>query len=224
MNNPSEKYLKEMNKGNYALALTLLDTELQKKPDDMVLLYNFGICCSRTGNHKKCVSILEDVLRISNGYIEKDNIYRLIIYSLIHLNEWDRALFLTDERLKVNVGDIRLLSFRAHIIERMGKIQDAIQIHRNILKINPEYKNSLNSVAYLITTLPDPTTEEINEAVDCIRKALVQDSENPAYLDTFGVILKMKGNREQAKIAFQKAISRSRVANSVILEHMQDLL
>ncbi|MCB1178893.1 MAG: hypothetical protein KDK36_15015, partial [Leptospiraceae bacterium] len=209
---------------NYALALTMLDAEIQHDSTNPVLLYNFAICCSRTENHKKCISVLEELLKTSEKYIEIDSIYKLIIYSYIKLEQLDNALKITDERLKINVGDVKLLSFRAHIIEKQGKIQDAIQIHKNILKIKSDYKNSLNSIAYLTTLLPSPTVDEVNEAIDCIKLALSQDKNNPAYLDTFGVILKMKGNKEQAKQALQKAISLSPSANSEILNHLQDLL
>ncbi len=219
-----KKYLREMDKGNYALALTLLDTEIQKTPDNPELLYNFAICCSRTDNHKKCLSILEDLLARFDRFIERDNIYRLMIYSLIHLREYQKALDLTDERLKVNVGDLKLLSFRAHILEKLGKIPEALQIHRNILKIQPDYKNSLNSVAYLISISPNPSKQDLAEAVDCIKKALSRDPNNPAYLDTFGVILKLQGKNQEAKRAFQKAISCSKKVYSIILEHLQELL
>lgn len=219
-----KKYIREMDRGNYALALTILDTEIQKSPNNPELLYNFAVCCSRTDNHKKCLSVLEDLLARFDRFIERDNIYRLIIYTLIHLHEYIKALELTDERLKINVGDLRLLSFRAHILEKLGKTDEALQIHRNILKIRADYKNSLNSVAYLISVLPNPSAEDLSEAIDCIKKALAGDLNNPAYLDTFGVILKLQGKPEEAKRAFQKAISRSPKVNSVILEHLQELL
>lgn len=219
-----KKYLKEIEKGNYALALTLLDTEIQKDPNNPELLYNFAICCSRTDNHKKCLQVLEDILNRYEKFIERDNIYRLIIYTLIHLHEYDRALEITDERLKINVGDLRLLSFRAHIMEKKGKIEEALQIHRNILKLKPDYINSLNSVAYLITQLPNPKPEDLKEANECIKKALSRDLNNPAYLDTFGVVLQLQGKKEEAKRAFQKAIVNSKKLNSVILDHLEKLL
>lgn len=218
------KYLKEMEKGNYALALTLLDTEIQKDPNNPILLYNFAICCSRTENHKKCLQVLEDILKRYEKFIERDNIYRLIIYSLIHLHEYDKALEITDERLKVNVGDLRLLSFRAYIMEKKGKLEEALQIHRNILKLKPDYINSLNSVAYLITQLPNPKLEDLKEANECIKRALSKDLNNPAYLDTFGVVLQLQGKKEEAKRAFQKAIAKSKKLNSIILDHLEKLL
>jgi tetratricopeptide (TPR) repeat protein len=218
------KYIREIEKQNYALALTLIDNELTNDPENPELLYNLAICCSRTGNFKKCISVLENLLDKSFKFIEIDNVYRLIIYSHIQLNSYDKALDLTDERLKVNVGDVKLLSFRAHIMEKKNKIEDAITIHRNILKIYPDYKNSLNSLAYLISIQQSPTKADLQEATNCIKKALSFDPNNAAYLDTFGVILKISGYKDQALRAFNKALSKNSGATSEILDHLQDLL
>ena len=128
-----KKYLIELEKKNYPLALTLIDNELREDPSNPELLYNLAICCARTGNYKKCITVLNDLIIKSIKYIDIDNVYRLMIFSNIQLKEFDKALETTDERLKINLGDIRLLSFRAHILEKTSKLNDSIQIHKNIL-------------------------------------------------------------------------------------------
>ncbi|HNB99349.1 MAG TPA: tetratricopeptide repeat protein, partial [Leptospiraceae bacterium] len=202
-----KKYLKEIEKGNFALALTMIDKELIERPEDPELLYNFAICCSRTGNHKKCITILKTLLDKVGKFIERDNVFRLIIFSLIQLQEYKEALDLTDERLRVNIGDLKLLSFRAHIMEKLNRLDEAIQIHRNILKLNPEYTNSLNSAGYLIATKKNPTAEEIAEATDYLKQAVKQNPNNAAYLDSFGVLLHKRGDKQAAIKAFNKAIA-----------------
>ena len=147
-----------------------------------------------------------------------------MIYSNIQLKNFEKALEQTDERLKINIGDVRLLSFRAHILEKTSKIQDAIQIHKNILKLSPNYPNSLNSLAYLIAILPNPSKEDLNEGVEYIKIALKNDPNNPAYIDKLGVILKLQVNRDQALRAFNKALSKAHTSTSEIIDHLQDLL
>jgi tetratricopeptide (TPR) repeat protein len=169
-----KKYFLELEKKNYALALTLIDNDLKDDPSNPELLYNLAICCARTGNHKKCLNVLEDLIKKSSTFIDIDNVYRLMIYSNIQLKNFEKALEQTDERLKINVGDVRLLSFRAHILEKTSKIQDAIQIHKNILKLSPNYPNSLNSLAYLLAILPNPSKDDLSEGVEYIKIALKQ--------------------------------------------------
>jgi tetratricopeptide (TPR) repeat protein len=219
-----KKYLNEIKKENYALAITLIDQELAINPEDPELLYNFAICCSRTGNHKKCVSILKTLLEKVGRFIDRDNVYRMIIFSLIQLHEYSEALDVTDERLKVNIGDLKLLSFRAHIMEKLHRIDEAIQIHKNILKLKPDYINSLNSAGYLLATKPNPTPEEIAEATDFLKEALKQNPDSAAYLDSFGVLLQKRGQKQAAIRAFNKAISANPAHSAVILDHLQSLL
>ena len=77
------KYLDAIKKGNYVMAIGLINRELEKKPQDPELFYNLAVCCSRTENHKKAVSVLEELLEKFPRFIEKDNIYRMMIFSLI---------------------------------------------------------------------------------------------------------------------------------------------
>lgn len=219
-----KKYLNEMDKGNFALALTIIDKELQERPDDPELLYNFAICCSRTGNHKKCISVLQTLLEKVGKFIERDNVFRLIIFSHIQLHEYKEALDLTDERLRVNIGDLKLLSFRAHIMEKLNRIDEAIQIHRNILKLKPDYTNSLNSAGYLIAMKANPTQEEIKEATDFLKQAVKQNPDNAAYLDSFGVLLNKRGEKQAAIRAFNKAIVSNPSLSGEILNHLQSLI
>lgn len=219
-----KKYLNEIKKENYALALTLIDQELAENPDDPELLYNFAICCSRTGNHKKCVSILKTLVEKVGRFIERDNVFRLIIFSLIQMHEYNEALEMTDDRLRVNIGDLKLLSFRAHIMEKLNRIDEAIQIHKNILKLKPDYINSLNSAGYLIAMKKNPTQEEIAEATDFLKEAVKQNPDNAAYLDSFGVLLSKRGQKQAAIKAFNKAIAANPAHSGVILDHLQSLL
>lgn len=218
-----ENYLKAINKQNYPLALTLLDQELSVEPDNPELLYNFAVCCSRTGNHKKCISVLEEILEKFPKFIERDNIFRLIIYSKILLEEYENALAIIEERLKFNVDDIRLLSFKAFIFEKQNKIEDAIAVHRKILTIDPDYKNSLNSLGYLLVNDREASKEDIYEATHCLKKAMEQDSNNPAYLDSFGMLLFSQGKLENAKKAFRKALSII-PGEPILLEHISRII
>lgn len=216
-----KKYLVAMKKRDFVFALSLLGREVETV-EDPELYYNFAICCSRTGNHKKCITVLKDLLTKFPRFIEKENIYRLLIYSYIFVKNFPLALDLIEERLKLNLADEKLLSFKAYILEHSGKIEEAIEVHRNILKLNPEYLNSLNSIAYLLVHERKASKEEFNFAIDAIKKALTIANKNPAYLDTFGIILEKSGKIAEAKKALQRALSFA-PAESVTLDHLESL-
>ncbi|EMJ99881.1 tetratricopeptide repeat protein [Leptospira sp. WS58.C1] len=212
----------EILKENYTIALTLIDREMSETGKDPELLYNFAICCSRTGNHKKCVSIIEELLEEFPKFSERDNAFRMMIYSLIRTGDYKTALAKTDERLKLSLDDIILLSLKASALEKSGDTKAAIETHLRILRLRPEQKNSLNSVAYLLLEGKEPKPEELKLAMENIKRALQLDPENPAYLDSFGVLLSKLGKMEEARKAFEKAITKA-PNEDIILEHLKKL-
>lgn len=218
----STEYLNYMHQGNYALALTLIDQELSKNPEDVFLIYNFAICCFQTKNFKKASTVLDRILEIYPGFIETDNVYRLKAFALIELKEWKEAEDLILNRLQIAVNDPRLLSFLAHIYEYTHRLPEAIDIHRRILQSNPNYKNSLNSLGYLLALKKKLSGDEKKEAIQSLKKALELDPENPAYLDSFGYFLQSMGKPEDAWKAYRKALQKN-PNHPVLLERIKNL-
>jgi tetratricopeptide (TPR) repeat protein len=216
------EYLTYMNKGNYAMALTLLDQEINQSPDDPILYYNFALCCFQTKNFKKCVQILDQVSARYPKFIEADNVYRLKVFALIEMKSWDDAEALIKERLAFSIDDPKLLSFLAHVYEYTHRLDEAIDVHRRILKGNPEYKNSLNSLGYLLALKEDLSPTERSEAVSCLKKVLELEPNHPAYLDSFGFLLQKSGNIEAAWKAFQKGLQLN-PNHPILLERLKNL-
>lgn len=215
-------YLTTMNKGNYALALTLLDSEIQKKPNDPILYYNFAICCFQTKNFKKCIHVLDDLIKEYPKFIELDSAYRLKVFALIEQKEWVDAERLIHDRLRYSVDDPKLLSFLAHICEYTHRLEEAIDIHRRILLAEPNYKNSLNSLGYLLALKEKPSQAEKIEAMNSLKKLLELEPNHPAYLDSFGFLLQKSGNHAGAWKAFQKALKLN-PNHPVLLERLKNL-
>ncbi|EMY67964.1 tetratricopeptide repeat protein [Leptospira sp. WS4.C2] len=215
-------YLGYMNKGNYAMALNLLDQALLQNPEDPILLYNFALCCFQTKNFKKSIQVLDRILEEYPGFIEVDNVYRLKVFALVELKDWETAESIIKDRLQVAVDDPKLLSFLAHVYEYTHRLEEAIEIHRRILKHTPDYKNSLNSLGYLLALKKKISTEERTEAIKSLKKALELDPNNPAYLDSFGYFLQTIGKPEEAWKAYRKALQKN-PNHPVLLERLKNL-
>lgn len=215
-------YLGYMNKGNYAMALNLLDQALLQNPEDPILLYNFALCCFQTKNFKKSIQVLDRILSEYPGFIELDNVYRLKVFALVELKDWETAESIIKERLQVAVDDAKLLSFLAHVYEYTHRLEEAIDIHRRILRHTPDYKNSLNSLGYLLALKKKLNTEERAEAIRSLKKALGLDPNNPAYLDSFGYFLQTIGKPEEAWKAYRKALQKN-PNHPILLERLKNL-
>ncbi|TGM24323.1 tetratricopeptide repeat protein [Leptospira meyeri] len=215
-------YLGYMNKGNYAMALNLLDQALLQNPEDPILLYNFALCCFQTKNFKKSIQVMDRILSEYPGFIELDNVYRLKVFALVELKDWETAESIIKVRLQVAVDDPKLLSFLAHVYEYTHRLEEAIEIHRRILKHTPDYKNSLNSLGYLLALKKKLNAEERSEAIRSLKKALELDPNNPAYLDSFGYFLQIIGKPEEAWKAYRKALQKN-PNHPILLERLKNL-
>lgn len=214
------RILQEINKENFLLALTLIDREISSGSNDPELYYNFAICCARTGNYKKCVSVLEDLLEKFPRFGERESSFLMIIFAFIHNKEYGKALERCDERLKLQVDDLKILSMKAFALEKSGKVEEAIETHKRILRLRPDHKNSLNSLGYLLIHQRKTTEEEWKLAAECLKSALKEEPENPAYLDSFGILLSKAGKKEEAIFAFRKALSKL-PTHPEILRHIE---
>jgi tetratricopeptide (TPR) repeat protein len=184
-------------------------------------LHELGICFFHLNNFLRAEEHLTHLLEQYPDYVERAAVYSLKIYALIQEKRLGEAEVLIRERLKVNEIDTTLLSFLAHIQEAMGKFREAIRSHLRILEIDPESTNSMNSAGYLITLHGDP--EEQSEAYRLLTGALKKKPDYPAYLDSLGVYLSRKGEKEHARKALMKALKRA-PRNTIILDHLKGVL
>ncbi|MDH5657594.1 MAG: tetratricopeptide repeat protein [Spirochaetia bacterium] len=194
---------------------------IQEERGGPVEFHELGICFFILENYKQANSALEDLLEKYPDYVEIASAYALKIYCLIQERSYEDAVKQIDIRLKKVPHDITLLALRAHIFEKKGKFRKAIDIHKEILEIDPENINSLNSAGFLLVEHGKDNEQE--EALSLITKALKKRPDYPAYLDSLGVFLIKKGKKEQARKAFVKAL-RKAPGNSEILKHLKELL
>ena len=183
--------------------------------------HELGICFFVLENFKQANKALEDLLEKYPDYVEIASAYSLKTFCLIKERKFDEALQQIENRLKKIPNDITLMALKAHIFEKKGKFRNAIDTHKEILEIDLENINSLNSAGFLL--VEHGTDEEQEEALSLITRALKRQPDYPAYLDSLGVYLIKKGKKEQARKAFVKALRKS-PGNSEILKHLKDLL
>jgi tetratricopeptide (TPR) repeat protein len=214
--------LEAFQKGNYAHALVLFEKEIKENDQDPTLYYHFALSCFHTKNYKKAVEVARNILERFPRFIELDKTNKLLIYSLIQLSDWKSAKKAIEERLTISPNDEVLLSFLAHVHEKTNNVSKAIFIHRQILGSHPNFKTSLNNLGYLLLMQDKPSTESIREAIDCLKKAIQLDPDNPAYLDSFGTLLEKTGKKDQAIRALEKAVALA-PNQSILLDHLDKL-
>ena len=61
-------------------------------------------------------------------------------------------------------------------------------------------------------------------AEDYVRRALEQEPQNPAYLDSLGWVLYQQGRYEEALSSLEEAVGHSLQPDPTIVEHLGDVL
>ena len=92
----------------------------------------------------------------------------------------------------------------------------AVEMFETCIKLNPQYADALNYLAYLWAV----RGERLDEALRHIQAALALDSENPAYLDTLGWIYYQQGRYAEALDLLEQA-DQLRPGDPEILEHIE---
>ena len=113
---------------------------------------------------------------------------------LVNAQRYDDAMKLYDQALKQDPENNDLLYARALLAERLNKVDILEHDLRDILKREPDNALALNALGY---TLADRSLR-LDEALDLIKRALVQLPNDPAVLDSMGWVQFRLGHNSEA--------------------------
>ena len=122
--------------------------------------------------------------------------------------------FATDEEslisLLLNLSDV---AFHSNLYELSDSAFEAV------LAMSPDNSLALNNYAYFLSL----RNKDLDKAENLSKRSLVFDPTNAASLDTYGWILFMKGDYEQAKVQIEKSL-KSFENSAEVIEHYGDIL
>jgi tetratricopeptide (TPR) repeat protein len=102
--------------------------------------------------------------------------------------------------------------------DQTGQTEMAIDLLKQCIEGDPQHSVALNYLAYLWAL----RGEELDPALELVRRALALRPDDPAYLDTLAWILFRKGSMEQAKEAILRALETA-PDEPEILDHAGDI-
>ena len=120
---------------------------------------------------------------------------------LMRMERYDEALAMYNEELDRYPDEQSLRYSRAFLYDRMGRLDDALDELRKLLKENPDDPIAMNALGY---TLADRTTE-YEEAYRYISAALERSPDSPAIIDSMGWVQYRMGNLEEAERYLRRA-------------------
>lgn len=115
--------------------------------------------------------------------------------------------------------DTRVQFALAAARERSGQFDEAATMFKNLLTREPANAPALNYLGYMYAD----SGVHLQESLELIQRALEQDPQNGAYLDSYGWVLFRLGRYEEAEVEIRKALAILD-SDPVIHEHLGDIL
>ncbi len=133
----------------------------------------------------------------------------------------DGAIYAFEKIKKVGVSKFELLLQACVLLgEIYYKEEEYEKSDRNFeeaLKLDGDNPLTLNNYAYFLSL----RNEQLDRAEEMVKKALLSFPNSPAYLDTYGWILYLKGDYEAAETQLAKAVEQG--GTGEVLEHYGDV-
>ncbi len=115
-------------------------------------------------------------------------------------------------------GDPAILLDLGICLEQSGDVDGAERAGREALAHAPDAAPLLNFLGYLLAD----HDRQLPEAESLVRRALAQDPDNGAYLDSWGWVLFRLGRYEEARKALERAVDATG-GDPVVHEHLGDV-
>lgn len=128
------------------------------------------------------------------------------------------AIALLEQAAQASPVDTGTLFTLADVYADAGRGADAERALRRIIGLEPSNANALNYLGYLLAV----RGAELDEAIDLVQRALVQEPDNGAYLDSLGWAYFRRGDLQLAEKYLAAAASQL-PENSEIQDHLGDV-
>ena len=130
--------------------------------------------------------------------------YRNLATTYIANQQDAKAIAIMEKGIEATDGSALLVTGLATYLERTGKLDSAIEQYRNLLKDSPDSALAANNLAMLLIEYKDDEASK-NEARTLAKR--LENSNNAAYLDTYGWIEHKFGEHGRAIEVLEKAVA-----------------
>lgn len=191
---------------------------VQKMPNDRGLQMVYAGQLADSGQPDKALSEVRSLLK---GTPDDRDVYITLAQMNTRLKRWDDAQTALDkaESLSTKPEDKEYVYFlRGSSLERQKKYEQAEEMFRKVLAIDPQNSMTLNYLGYMLAD----RNMKLEEALTLIKKAVDLEPANGAYLDSLGWAYFRLGKFDQAEEQLLKA-SQKISSDPTVQDHLGDL-
>jgi tetratricopeptide (TPR) repeat protein len=194
------------------LAIRCYRCALKFKPDYFEAYNNLGSILSTQGNYDDAAAHIRRALQINPEYPLAHNNLGMVLVAQGNLSE---ALVHFRRAVELMPDSVEMRHNLASVLQAKGELDEAISQYRKALQLKPGYLLSLNALAKILITHPNPEMRNADEAVPLAeRAAKLTRHQNPATLEILAAAYAAKGQFDHAVTTIQQAITLTSTANN----------
>jgi tetratricopeptide (TPR) repeat protein len=144
--------------------------------------------------------------------------HRMLARYLRQTGHWREAIGELGRLRKLAPDDPTLLMDLGYCREQSGDLPGAIQAGRDALAMAPESPQTQNFLGFILAD----HDESLPEAEKLISKAVEQEPDNGAFIDSMGWVLFREGALDRARVQLERALTLTG-GDPVIHEHLGDV-
>jgi len=199
---------------DWETAADYLGRAVEAKPGFWPAMAQWALALTAAGRTDEALSVLKQIPEGRPG----PGVVELLRGSvLMRAHRYEEARRALEQAVQAAPTNLAARCELAGVYEKLGLLDEAIELLKGNLIIDPHHSDSLNALGYFYAE----KDERLAEAEKLVRQALEQEPDNGAYLDSLGWVFFKQGRFQEALRTLLQAADR--LADPVIYEHVGDV-
>lgn len=201
--------------GKYEEAEKILSEAVESFPQDFAINFILGLSLVQLEKQSQAEKYLAKAVELNPNDVNALSAYG---YTLSQLKKNDEAIRYIKHALVINPDDVNLIGTLGLIYNSIEMHTESDSAYERALQLDPENSLINNNYSYALAV----RGEQLDRALEMVKKAVAADSLNSSYLDTMGWVYFKIGEYEHAKKYLEKAIQVGG-ESAVMLDHLGDV-
>ncbi len=202
----------------YQMAFNLILELVDQKKDNFLFWQQAVFTASLLNEFDKIIEISNEALKIFPNKREL-HLFKGIAYYQKGEFETSYSILIENYVLGLDLGtQLQFLTFLGESAYKSDKKNQAFEYFEELLLLDPDNIGIMNNYSYYLSL----ENLNLDRAKELSFKTIKTEPDNPVYLDTYGWILFVMGDYEEAHIYLQKAVKNSNDAD--VLFHYAEVL
>ncbi len=185
--------------GHPEKAFTLLDTQAASYPNSVELA---GMRASAAGRAGQWGTAIHEYERLQARAPEDAGILLALGDAYRHAGDFPRAIAVLEHARSLRPTDWRAPFLLGYAYQMTGKPAESEAAYRLCLRLNPDYPEALNNLAFLLAENGGARADRLDEALSLAQQAVRAEGNNPESGDTLGWIYLRQNHLESARQLF----------------------